>query len=336
MQNNVRINANCNIFLTFLIPSSQAAASKDTSTGVAEGPQTVAATGEGAHTDKSEKLREKFDISENCWSLDDEILEAGSLHESEGDENDSPLSDPARRQLCTDCGVFYSQQRPHVCLHKLKPHSCNFCGRRFVDLMSLNSHNRMHNMNYEHRHVLIKTQLDRTRLKQTHVTKERLYQCPDCFETFASRIECSVHVFSHKGVPKFKCNTCGMQFSFKNSLKVHSIVHTGERPYACLVCQRRFSLAGNLKTHMRLHTGERPYKCEHCEQCFNQNISLKLHIQRYHTGGSGRGQRKNNIETDALGKKSRKAKDSVQKGKRGNPRTVRSKGSSRPKKNAAE
>ncbi|TWW73308.1 hypothetical protein D4764_15G0007020 [Takifugu flavidus] len=310
----------------------QAAASINTHTVVPEVPQTVAVTEERDHTDDSERLSEKFDISDKHLSLDDEILEAGTLLESEGDENDSPLSDPARQQLCTDCGMFFSQQHPHMCLHKLKPHSCNFCGRRFVDLMSLNSHSRMHNTNYEHRHIFIKTKPDRPRLKQAQITKEKLYRCPNCFETSASKIKCSIHAYSHKGIPKFKCNTCGMQFPFKHSLKVHSIVHTGEKPFACSVCQRRFTLACNLKTHMRLHTGERPYKCQHCDQCFNQNISLKLHLQRYHTGSAAQRQEKNNVKTDTLVKKSTKAKDSVQRGKRGSPQTGSSKGGQ--KKNA--
>lgn len=268
-----------------------------------------------------------MDLEKNL-ALDDEILGAGWVHESQGDNNDNPLSDPAYQQLCTDCGIFFSQQHPHMCLHKLKPHSCYFCGRRFIDLASLNFHNRMHNLGYGKRQVVVKTKPGKRRQKQTSLTKEKPYHCPKCFKLFSSVSQFRVK-YNHKGVPKFNCNACRMQFQHKSSFKAYSTVHTGERPYVCPVCLHRFSYAGNLNTHIRLHTGERPYKCQHCDRCFNQNMELKLHVQRYHTGGSERRQEKNKIKSDTLVKKSRKVKNSVQEGKRGKPRAGRSKGKCR-------
>lgn len=183
-----------------------------------------------------------------------------------------------------------------MCLHKLKPYSCYFCGKRFIDIASLNSHNRMHNLSYGNRQVVVKTRPGRRK------KKEKPYHCPKCFKCFSSLSEFRVK-YNHKGVPKFNCNACRMQFKPKSSFKARSTVHTGERPYVCPVCLRRFSYAGNLNTHIRLHTGERPYKCQLCDRCFNQNMELKLHVQRYHTGGSEHGQEKKKIKSDTLVKK---------------------------------
>lgn len=190
-----------------------------------------------------------------------------------------------------------------MCLHKLKPYSCYLCGRRFIDLASLNSHNRMHNLSYDNCQVVAKTKSGRHRQEQTPITKEKLNHCPKCFKLFSSVSPDRVK-YIHKGVPKFNCNTCRMQFQCKSFFKARSTVHTGERSHMCPVCLRHFSTAGNLNTHKRLHTGERPYKCQHCNRCFNQNVELKLHVQRYHTGSPGQ-------------VKSRKAKNSAQVGKRG-------------------
>lgn len=244
--------------------------------------------------------------------MEDEILGAEWIRESEKNKNGNCLSNPASQQLCTDCGVFFSRQRPHICLHILNPYSCYFCGRRFIDLTSLNSHNRMHNLSYGNRQVAVKTKPHRCRQKQTPTTTQKPHHCPKCSELFSSGSKFKVK-YNHKGVPKFSCNACRRQFQCESSSKVRSISHHGES--VCPVCRRGFSRAGNLNTHMRLHTGERPYKCQHCDRCFNQNMQLKLHVQRYHMGGSESGQKKK-LKSVTVVKKSRKAKNSLKERKR--------------------
>ncbi|XP_042284680.1 myoneurin-like [Thunnus maccoyii] len=216
-------------------------------------------------------------------------LQSESDEESEYEDDDNPV--PKHSQLCTECGIFFNKLKPHTCEHKIKPYSCNICGKRCVSETALNSHSRVHDDNYEHRckycHVTFKTKVDKITHEQIHLTQGKPYKCPDCSETFATNKERRIHLEDHRGPRQLKCDICGFEFDRPRSLRRHLLVHSGVKPFKCSVCQRGFNQPSHLKSHMRLHTGERPFKCQHCDKRFNHNVSLKSHVQRYHTSSSG-------------------------------------------------
>ncbi|XP_039999218.1 zinc finger protein 236-like isoform X3 [Xiphias gladius] len=256
--------------------------------------------------DETEESSDQGDMdSDEDWNPTDELLLGKKLHnesdeETEDDEveeiDDYPPIAPKHSQLCTECGRFFNKRRPHTCEHKIKPYSCNICGKRCVSEIALNSHGRIHDENYEHRckycHITFKTKVDKITHEQIHLTQGKPYKCPDCSETFATNKERNIHLEDHRGPKQLKCHICGIEFNRTLSMRRHLVVHTGVKPFKCSVCQRGFNQAGHLKSHMRLHTGERPYKCQHCDKRFNHNVSLKSHVQRYHTSSSGRERKK--------------------------------------------
>ncbi|KAM9844435.1 uncharacterized protein ACBR49_011271 [Aulostomus maculatus] len=227
------------------------------------------------------------------WSpledLLDEELTQDSEEEVEADEEEefvNPINGLKTKELCTECGCFFSIKKPHKCDHKTKLYSCNICGKRCVSEISLKTHSRIHSESYEHPCkfccINFKTRVDKLQHERTHQGSKKPYKCPDCSETFASNIKRKVHLAGHRGPKEFKCDACGISFTNVHYLQRHSVVHTGVRPFTCSVCQRGFNQASHLKSHMRLHIGERPYKCRHCDKRFNHNVSLKSHTQRYH------------------------------------------------------
>ncbi|XP_039999219.1 transcriptional repressor CTCF-like isoform X4 [Xiphias gladius] len=263
--------------------------------------------------DETDESSDQGDMdSDEDWKpvkdlLPTKVLQKESDEETEDDEveeiDDYPPIAPKHSQLCTECGRFFNKRRPHTCEHKIKPYSCNICGKRCVSEIALNSHGRIHDENYEHRckycHITFKTKVDKTTHEQIHLTQGKPYKCPDCSETFATNKERKIHLEDHRGPKQLKCHICGIEFLWPLSLQRHLAVHTGVKPFKCSVCQRGFNQAGHLKSHMRLHTGERPYKCRHCDKRFNHNVSLKSHVQRYHTSSSGRERKKEKINERA-------------------------------------
>ncbi|XP_070831154.1 uncharacterized protein [Chaetodon trifascialis] len=293
-----------------VIPEIQQAWTTDDTHGSITGvPEIVAVIGDESDTvDETEESCDQGDMdSDEDWKPAKHFLLARGLEKETDDKTknqeeeryDCPSLAPKHSQLCTECGMFFSKQRSHTCEHKVKPYSCNICGKRCVSEVALNCHSRVHNENYEHRckycHVTFKTKVDKRSHEQTHLTEGKPYKCPDCSETFATNKDRSVHLEDHRGPRKLKCDICGIQFVTPLSLQRHLAVHTGVRPFKCSVCDRGFNQASHLKSHMRLHTGERPYKCQHCDKCFNHNVSLKSHVQRYHTSVSGCEQKKEKI-----------------------------------------
>uniref|UniRef100_A0A3B4XI85 Transcriptional repressor CTCF-like n=1 Tax=Seriola lalandi dorsalis TaxID=1841481 RepID=A0A3B4XI85_SERLL len=272
---------------------------QDPTGGTEVTPET--ASEESDPMNETEESSDQGDMdSDDDWKPVRDLLPSGVLHnesdeetddeDDEVDENDiyPPLA-PKHSQLCTECGRFYSKRWPHTCEHKVKPYSCNICGKRCVSEVALNSHSRVHNENYEHPckycNITFKTKVDKITHQQIHLTQGKPYKCPDCSETFATNKERRTHLEDHRGPQELKCHICGIEFNRLLSIRRHLIVHTGLKPYKCSVCQRGFNQAGHLKSHMRLHTGERPFKCQHCDKRFNHNVSLKSHVQRYHASG---------------------------------------------------
>ncbi|PIO31229.1 hypothetical protein AB205_0054550, partial [Aquarana catesbeiana] len=140
---------------------------------------------------------------------------------------------------------------------------------------------------------------------------EKTFSCPDCGETFRSKLNLSVlqrsltgeklnffpecgknnpqksdlltHQRSHPGEKSYSCSECGKCFSRKSKLDIHYRTHTGEKPYPCPECGKVFSRKTSLSVHLRLHTGEKPHSCSECGKSYTQKLELILH-QRSHTG----------------------------------------------------
>uniref|UniRef100_A0A8C9X652 Uncharacterized protein n=1 Tax=Sander lucioperca TaxID=283035 RepID=A0A8C9X652_SANLU len=273
---------------------------------------------EGDLSDEGEEGDDGGVSSDGEWNPTEDILLAEELtknseEESEdedenesGQESEQEEDSPGGLQiheLCTECGRFFTILKPHTCEHKIKPYSCNVCGKRCVTKTSLKVHSRIHDETYDHPckfcHVPFKTRVDKLKHEQIHEDQKDPYKCPDCPETFTTNTKRRIHLANHRNPKEYKCGVCDLAFKDLHHLRRHSVVHTGLKPYTCSVCQRGFNQGSHLKSHMRVHTGERPFKCQHCDKSFNHNVSLKSHVQRYHSSSSECERKKGEIDERA-------------------------------------
>ncbi|XP_067851174.1 zinc finger and BTB domain-containing protein 38 isoform X2 [Heptranchias perlo] len=78
------------------------------------------------------------------------------------------------------------------------------------------------------------------------------------------------------------CSVCKRSYVTLSSLKRHSNVHSWRRTYPCHYCSKVFALAEYRTKHEIWHTGERRYQCIFCLETFMTYYTLKTHQKSFH------------------------------------------------------
>ncbi|XP_068141878.1 gastrula zinc finger protein XlCGF46.1 [Drosophila tropicalis] len=167
------------------------------------------------------------------------------------------------------------QRKCHQLGPELALHICEFCGRAFKSLTSLNDH------------------------RYTHKDKSEMpFACKetDCSRRFPTREKLKVHMMRHKGIKNFACPYCDMRKTTRNELKIHINYHTLERTWPCRFCSKVCNSSGNLKMHVRtVHERARDFPCSYCDKRFAKPDTRKYH-EMTHTG-------EKNFECEECGKR---------------------------------
>ncbi|CAG2113908.1 unnamed protein product [Medioppia subpectinata] len=155
---------------------------------------------------------------------------------------------------CLECGrhfVSVAKLRSHEKTHsKSRPFKCIDCGKTFTGLAT--SHVTLIDA------ILLSVRYSLICHTRTH-TRERPYQVCHCRPRRPCRhLSCPNPLF----LPQ--CSSCGSRFTQASSLKTHQIYkHTKQFPYACKQCGRGFISPGQRhehvsRTHLKLQTGRKP------------------------------------------------------------------------------
>lgn len=71
----------------------------------------------------------------------------------------------------------------------------------------------------------------------------------------------------HTGEKLFQCQDCGNLFASSSYLIRHTLINTGEKPFYWQECGNLLPQA-YLASHKLIHTDESPFKCEECGKSF--------------------------------------------------------------------
>lgn len=165
---------------------------------------------------------------------------------------------PPKRDFCIQCYL----KLDHVCKIKLMAENrkacktCNFCGKVFKTVNSLNQHVRVH-------------------------TNERPFECKECGKAFRRTSTLFEHMRIHGGEKRFLCSICGRKFLRKSDHTAHLRIHNNDFRYRCSECGKGFKGNAQLEVHMRKHTGETPFLCTVCGRKFKHPFGLRVHM-KYH------------------------------------------------------
>lgn len=140
----------------------------------------------------------------------------------------------------------------------IRPHTCPYCGKKFIQIGGLNAHLFYH-------------------------TGENGFKCDDCGKVFNRKARLQMHqLYVHIKLKPYACDNCSKTFTRKEDLMRHSVLHTGEKPFKCPTCDRRFSVKPSLKLHLLTHTKEEPRSCHECGRAFIRKDCLLRHMRKRH------------------------------------------------------
>ena len=148
--------------------------------------------------------------------------------------------------LCHHCGesvIDSSALSKHVQVYHatVKRHTCDLCGKGFVNKKCFENHQRKHE--------------DRENSSKCRVSRPKIYQCEVCSSMFATRWLLKNHQQIHFG-ELYACNICGRKFNRRSNLKCHENIHQGVRPYKCDICDYSCAHGSNLIKHKRRHADD--------------------------------------------------------------------------------
>ncbi|XP_032887835.1 zinc finger and BTB domain-containing protein 38 isoform X2 [Amblyraja radiata] len=181
-----------------------------------------------------------------------------------------------------------------------KPLSCRHCGKPFVHLKRLQTHEHLcrgpgtvlpdsgpteeHMENFSSDNEVARSEEDlnmsscasepeNTNKRTLNLVRSRRGSSSPDPEHFVKVVEGHILYF---------CSVCKRSYVTLSSLKRHANVHSWRRSYPCHYCSKVFALAEYRTKHEIWHTGERRYQCIFCLETFMTYYTLKTHQKAYH------------------------------------------------------
>uniref|UniRef100_UPI00398EF0FA zinc finger and BTB domain-containing protein 38 isoform X1 n=2 Tax=Pristiophorus japonicus TaxID=55135 RepID=UPI00398EF0FA len=181
-----------------------------------------------------------------------------------------------------------------------KPLSCRHCGKPFVHLKRLQTHEhlcrgpgtvvsdrestdeQMENFSSDtevgsgeedQNSILHALELENSNKCSVNLIRSRRGSSSPEPEHFVKVVEGHILYF---------CSVCKRSYVTLSSLKRHANVHSWRRTYPCHYCSKVFALAEYRTKHEIWHTGERRYQCIFCLETFMTYYTLKTHQKSFH------------------------------------------------------
>ncbi|KAK4297443.1 hypothetical protein Pmani_030138 [Petrolisthes manimaculis] len=164
---------------------------------------------------------------------------------------------------------------------RLRPYSCDQCGKTFYRKFNLHVHRAKHSTERPHVCQVCNKKFKSTVYLKMHMklhTNEKPFMCHICGKVFRTASSLETHHTVHTQESKFTCKFCGQRYRYRASLFLHMRKHNGQRPYQCSECSAAFMVKSHLTDHFRIHSGDRPFQCEICNLSFPRPIGLKKHL----------------------------------------------------------
>lgn len=202
-------------------------------------------------------------------------------------EIDFRVNDTRHCRFCDKKFASFDENKAHNCefSHPDDPKLiiCRICEKK-VKKIAFNRHMEIHS-NVDWICEICNKKLATARALKLHFTTHsgnKPYKCPECSETFISKIVLDRHSRFHGRPPKLsRCEFCFKELSTELSLKSH-IQRLHSSTSQCELCREKFESKEILKNHIK--ATHPPSTCEFCGKSFALPRYLKMHLKLHVEG----------------------------------------------------
>lgn len=188
--------------------------------------------------------------------------------------------------ICRKQSVDRKQCRKHSRTHLSLDHSCQYCGKKFLEISYLRRHSQFCTQSNAFRCVECSSlsfhSEERLHIHRRDIHGGHLYRCSICNLTFTDRQARAQHKHTSTQPKPFQCDECGNQFRNKNQLKSHQNVHSDVAAFKCDQCPKSFKQYSTWYIHRRKHSGAPPHECNECGKRYYERSMLKKHQRCVH------------------------------------------------------
>lgn len=172
-------------------------------------------------------------------------------------------------------------------------HSCEICGKSFINSTILKYHSTVHTGKSFSCDVCEKSfTCSSSLVKHKKLVHQRVYSsiCSHCGKRFTTESTLKDHITTHTGKKRFPCDNCKKSFNRYSNLSTHKLtVHKDVPSHSCKICAKRFETLAKLTEHITTahRKSERnSYAYDQCDETFLLPVSLFNHkrtIQELHS-----------------------------------------------------
>ncbi|CAH0757000.1 unnamed protein product [Diatraea saccharalis] len=148
--------------------------------------------------------------------------------------------------------------------YKSRPHSCEYCQKKFLHLETLQVH------------------------KKCHEGEQLVLKCAFCLEVMSDEAALKQHEPTHVGPRPYLCTICGRTYKKRETMVYHRKYHKPDKEFQCNVCSKSFNAACKLQRHLVSHRADKfvlRYECPVCAHMFHTKYHVQMHLATHQKEG---------------------------------------------------
>ncbi|CAH0403984.1 unnamed protein product [Chilo suppressalis] len=213
----------------------------------------------------SSKMHRHVLTHEETWQGDGKELKVEFVKPEPGAQEDQEEDKTKiKKRIKKAKAQFNKKSKSKVSKYKTRPHSCEYCQKKFLHLETLQVH------------------------KKSHAGEELVLKCSFCLDVMIDETALREHEATHVGPRPYVCTICGRTYKKRETMVYHRKHHKPDKEFQCNVCSKSFNASCKLQRHLLSHRTDKfvlRYECPVCAHMFHTKYHVQMHLSTHQKEG---------------------------------------------------